>query len=65
ESFWEKERPEEAEHEKQIAQNLCAELGIPFYHEYGDTISYCEANKKGTEEGARELRYDFLARTAK
>jgi len=58
-------RPEEAEHEKQIAQKLCAELGIPFYHEYGDTIAYCESNKKGTEEGARELRYDFLARTAK
>ena len=57
-------RPEEAEYEKQIAQNLCAELDIPFYHEYGDTIAYCEENKKGTEEGARELRYDFLARTA-
>ena len=57
-------RPEEAEYEMNIAKKLCDEFGIEFYHEYGDTLSYCKVNKKGTEEGARELRYDFLTRTA-
>lgn len=58
-------RPDCAEKEKNIACELCKELGIPFYHEYGDTNAYCELNKKGTEEGARELRYDFLNRVAR
>lgn len=57
-------RPDCAEEEKNIAAELCKELNIPFYHEYGDTIAYCKRNKKGTEEGARELRYDFLGRIA-
>lgn len=57
-------RPECAEEEKKLAQELCSELKIDFYHEYGDTLSFCRQNKMGVEDGARKLRYDFLSRAA-
>ena len=58
-------RPEEAEKEKNLAQNLCEELGIEFRFEEGDTLKYCKEHKLGTEDGARRLRYEFMKSTAR
>ena len=58
-------RPEDAQGERLLAEEFCRERGIPFVWEEGDTLAYCRQRKCGTEEGARELRYAFLRRTAK
>lgn len=57
-------RPEDAEAEAALAEALCRELTIPFFHGTGDTRAYAGANGLGIEEAARVLRYDFLRRTA-
>ncbi len=42
----------------------CAEKGIPCTVEHGDVAAYAGEKGMGTEQAARELRYDFLRRTA-
>lgn len=55
-------RPEAAEFERELARELCRSVDIPFFTERGDAPSYCASHGIGLEEGARELRYDFLRR---
>lgn len=57
-------RPQAAEAERELARAFCDERQIAFYSEKGDTRRFCEEHHLGLEEGARRLRYDFLARVA-
>lgn len=42
----------------------CAENGIPCTVEHGDVAAFAREKGMGTEQAARELRYEFLRRTA-
>lgn len=55
-------RGEEADRDEEFARKCCERLGIPFYCERGDVPKYAAEKRIGTEEAARELRYDFLRR---
>lgn len=57
-------RPEKAESERELCRKLCDSLGIPLYCGAGDTRAFASAQKLGTEEAARRLRYAFLEETA-
>ena len=50
--------------DEQFVRNWCADHGIPLSVGHGDVAQYAAASGAGTEEAARELRYDFLHRTA-
>lgn len=53
-------RGDEAERDLLFCQNLCREIGIPFYFARVDTPAFCKENKVGLEEGGRHLRYRAL-----
>ena len=53
-------RGEESVRDMQYANDLCDELGIPFYCHTVDVKSYALENKLGIEEAAREVRYNFF-----
>jgi len=53
-------RPECAEAELALVQALCLQLGIPLFYQQGDTAAFAREKHLGTEEAARQLRYDFL-----
>jgi tRNA(Ile)-lysidine synthase len=47
------------------ASAACAQLGLQLHLGGADVQTYCKVNRKGIEEGARELRYYFLFTLAK
>lgn len=57
-------RGEESLRDAQFVSAWCAENGIPCTVEHGDVAAYAMEKGMGTEQAARELRYDFLHRTA-
>ena len=57
-------RGEESLRDAQFVSAWCAENGIPCTVEHGDVAAYAIEKGMGTEQAARELRYDFLHRTA-
>jgi len=57
-------RPENAEAERQLCQRLCDRLSIPLFCGEGDTAAYAGMHGLGLEEAARQLRRDFLLKTA-
>ena len=54
-------RPEHAEEERKLCEDMCRRLEIPFFSGEGDTLAYASEQHIGKEEAARELRYRFLA----
>ena len=57
-------RGEESLRDAAFVESWCRERGISCALEHGDAGAYAEKNGLGTEEAARELRYDFLRRAA-
>ena len=57
-------RGDEADRDEAFVEEFCSCNKIPFYSEKGDVAGYAALSGKGTEEAAREMRYDFLFRTA-
>ena len=57
-------RGEEAKRDAAFAEELCAKLVIPFLGGEGDVPQYAKQRHLGTEEAARQLRYDFLEKAA-
>lgn len=58
-------RPEAAEAELLLCEELCKKLDIPFYHGEGNVPEYAKAQSQSTEAAARHLRYEFLRNTAR
>lgn len=58
-------RGEESLRDAAFVQQVCRSLGLELMVEHGDVPAYAAKNGLGTEEAARELRYDFLERAAK
>ncbi len=58
-------RPESADSERRLCQNLCDRLGIPLVCGAGDTPAYAAQHRLGLEEAARILRRQFLQETAR
>ena len=54
-----------ADQDQAFAAQRAAELGLAFFTEKGDPASLARRRKKGLEEAARLVRYDFLARAAR
>ena len=50
-------RGEESDRDENFCRELCDKLGVELFVEKLDVKKFCEENKKGTEEGARILRY--------
>ncbi len=57
-------RGEESDGDERFVVEFCAVRGIPCYTGRGDVAACARAEKIGTEEAGRKLRYDFLQRTA-
>ena len=57
-------RGEESLRDAAFVEDWCREHGIPCVVEHGDVPAYAAERSLGLEEAARELRYDFLRRTA-
>lgn len=58
-------RGRESDQDEEYVRNLARRLRIPFAAESKDTKAFAKKNKFSLEQAARELRYDFLLRTAK
>ena len=54
-------RPEHAEEERKLCEDMCRRLEIPLFCGEGDTGAYASQQHMGKEAAARELRYRFLA----
>jgi tRNA(Ile)-lysidine synthase len=54
-----------ADRDQAFAARAAAELGLAFFTEKGDPAGLARRRKKGLEEAARLVRYDFLARAAR
>lgn len=57
-------RPEDAPEELELVRQFCRQRQIPLTVGQGDTRAYCQQNRCGIEEGARQLRYEFLRQSA-
>lgn len=57
-------RGEESLRDAEFVSELCRELQIELVTEHGDVPAYAAKHGMGTEEAARERRYDFLQRAA-
>jgi tRNA(Ile)-lysidine synthase len=57
-------RPGGAERDEKFVQNFCRDRGIDCHIGRGDVAQFALEKRLGTEEAARELRYDFLYRAA-
>lgn len=55
-------RGEESRRDELFCRDLCVRLGVPLYVESVDVKSYCEETKVSLEEGARNLRYQAIAK---
>ena len=59
-------RGEEADEDARFVESLARELGLPFSVEKRDPIAYQRERRISSfEQGAREMRYEFLARIAR
>jgi tRNA(Ile)-lysidine synthase len=54
-----------SDRDQAFAARAAAELGFSFFTEKGDPAELARRRKKGLEEAARLIRYDFLARAAR
>ena len=50
----------EATADEQYVENYCKKYQIPFFAKRVDVKKIAEANKQGTEEAGRKVRYDFF-----
>lgn len=50
----------EATADEQYVENYCKKYKIPFFAKRVDVKKIAEANKQGTEEAGRKVRYDFF-----
>jgi len=57
-------RGAESDRDAEFVQNYCALNNIPCYIGAGDVSAHARENKVSIELAARELRYDFLLKTA-
>jgi tRNA(Ile)-lysidine synthase len=57
-------RPEAAEKDAVWTTQLCARLGIPIVVEKADVPAYALSHRLNIEEAARNVRYEFLERSA-
>ena len=57
-------RGEESQRDAHFVETWCRKHGIPFVLGHGDAPGYAAENGLSLEEAARELRYDFLYKTA-
>lgn len=57
-------RGEESRRDAIFTQKQCEKLGVPCTVGHGDVTAFAAERKIGTEEAARELRYQFLEETA-
>jgi len=57
-------RGEESKRDQEFVREYCAKRQIPFYTETGDVKAAAAKKGMGIEETAREMRYEFLYRTA-
>lgn len=53
------------EREQRFLRAICAELDVPLHTGAADVRTYKSKKRLSLEEAARDLRYDFLARTAR
>ncbi len=57
-------RGAEADRDERFVRELCQRLDVAFYSEKGDAAAFAAERGLGLEEAGRQLRYDFLERTA-
>ena len=57
-------RGESADRDEAFVRDFCEKEEIPFYAEHGDVAAAAREHGWSVEEAARNLRYDFLRRTA-
>ncbi len=57
-------RGEDSKADRLFVEAWCKDRGIPCYAGRADVEAYASGHGMGTEEAAREVRYDFLQRTA-
>lgn len=57
-------RDEESDRDERFVLSLCDELGVSCSVGRADVAAYARENGLGIEEAAREVRYDFLEKTA-
>ena len=57
-------RGEESDQDENCVREICAQLCIPFFSESADVGERAASARQNLEEAAREVRYDFLRRTA-
>jgi tRNA(Ile)-lysidine synthase len=57
-------RGEESDQDENCVREICAQLSIPFFSESADVGGQAASARHNLEEAAREVRYDFLRRTA-
>lgn len=53
-----------AQRDEDFVRALCRELGVAFYTDGCDVVETARQRGLGVEEAGRQLRYEFLARTA-
>jgi tRNA(Ile)-lysidine synthase len=54
-----------SQREREVVARLAAELDVPLVVGAGDVRAYARGKRLGIEEAAREMRYAFLAQTAR
>lgn len=54
-------RGEDSDLDEQLVRSVCIENGITLHVTRADTLSLAEQTKRGIEETARAIRYDFFA----
>lgn len=57
-------RGEESKRDRRFVEEWCAEHGVKCISAAGDVAEFARNNGLGTEEAARQLRYEFLEKTA-
>lgn len=57
-------RGEESDRDAEFVRLFCSDNDIPFFFGAGKVKAYAESKKISVETAARELRYDFLRKTA-
>lgn len=54
----------ESDRDETFVRDFCARRGIPFYAQKGDVAAFAAEHHLSVEDGARKLRYAFLAELA-
>ena len=50
----------EAQEDEEFSRRLCQKYNVEFFSQKGDVPGYCKERKLSLEQGAREMRYNFL-----